>query len=219
MDEFMVNNMTEHFVSFERNHHPILKEFRYTANPFFQVFRQDIRLLKIIVRIVDHNRDAIIDLISKAFADESIGRFSGGRGKVRKVFAIIAEIYVEMIRLDVPPFELFVFTLFLPKTASWATEKNTPAVNRNPIIKRRNLIESSMSMGTATLLYGSTLVSLITTNGAGRILPMLPSLFRLRRQLRFNAGEINFPVFNVHFDYFNGNALAKTKYQACCCRR
>ena len=109
MDEFMVNDMTEHFViSFERNHHPILKELRYTADPFFQVFRQDIRLLKIIVRIVDHNRDAIIDLVSKAFADEGVGRFSGGRSKVRKVFAIIAEIYVEMIRLDVPPFELFV---------------------------------------------------------------------------------------------------------------
>jgi hypothetical protein len=69
------------------------------------------------VRIVYHDRNAIIDLVSKAFADESVRGFRRSGGKVRQVFAVIAEIYIEVVCLNVPPLELLVFHFVLAENS------------------------------------------------------------------------------------------------------
>src|SRR6185369_3546884 len=62
--KFVMNDMLEfRVVSFEWKDDAILKEFGYSADTFIEIFVDNVRLLKIVMRIVDNDRDPVRDLV------------------------------------------------------------------------------------------------------------------------------------------------------------
>ena len=116
MHELVMDHVAEFLVvSFIRDNDPVLEKLCDAADAFFHVFADDIRLLEGIVRIVHDNGDTVDELVLEQLAYLHIRRLGGVRRKLRQRIAVVGEIHVEMIGLNIGPVEFCVLDLVLPE--------------------------------------------------------------------------------------------------------
>ena len=100
-------------VAFERKHDAVLQQLRHTANTFGQIFTDGVRLLEVVMRIIDEDRNTVCDVVLEGLL-YALECFLGVvRGERREFFAALIEVDVEMRRLNVAPIEVLVLDLVL----------------------------------------------------------------------------------------------------------
>ena len=116
MDKLMVDDMPElTIIPLERNDDAVFEKLRDTANPFLKVLINDIRLLKLVMRIVDDDGNTVIDIVPKYLSDGLIGIFGRIRRKLGEFVAVLGKIDVEVVGLNILPLEILVLHLVLPE--------------------------------------------------------------------------------------------------------
>ncbi len=116
MRQLVVDHVTElGILPLEGEDDAVLEKLCAPADPLFQVFADDIRLLKIVVRIVHDDGDAVHELVTERLAERGVGGFGGSCGEFRQVLSPVGEVDIEMVRLYVGPVESRVLHLVLPE--------------------------------------------------------------------------------------------------------
>ena len=97
-----------------------MKSSGYAANAFGKIFADGIGLLKIIMRIIDEDGDALRNIIAHGFLDAR-KRILGDLGaELSKLVAAFVIINIEMRRLNIFPMEFLVLNLIFPKIRTLA---------------------------------------------------------------------------------------------------
>src|SRR4051794_20799148 len=102
-------------IAFEGKYDAVFEKLGDTTDTFRQKLADGIRLLKIVVRIINEDRDAVRDVVFQHALDRVQCGFGVVRAKLGKFAAALIKIDIEVRRLDELPVEVLVFDLILAK--------------------------------------------------------------------------------------------------------